>query len=240
MTSPVPFSPTHPVLLLCGLLCDASIWEHQRAALAGVADVQVLEFRDLTTLPAMAAYVLERAPLRFALAGHSMGARVALEVLRLAPERVQRLALLDTGVHPRSDGEQAQRESLVALARAQGMRALASHWLPPMLHPDRRADPALLAPLTAMVERHTPQHFAGQVNALLHRPDATPLLATIRCPTLLGVGRQDAWSPVARHQAMARQIPGAQLVVFEESGHMAPVEAPEAVSTALRSWLQAA
>lgn len=240
MTSPATLSSTPPVLLLCGLLCDASIWEHQRAALAELTDVQVLDFRDLTTLPEMAADVLERAPPRFALVGHSMGARVALEVLRLAPERVQRLALLDTGVHPRSDGEQAQREALVALAHTQGMRALANQWLPPMLHPDRRADPALLAPLTAMVERYTPQHFAGQVNALLQRPDATPLLATIRCPTLLGVGRQDAWSPVARHQDMARQIPGAQLVVFEHSGHMAPVEAPEAVSAALRTWLQAA
>ncbi|MFC7519638.1 alpha/beta fold hydrolase [Xanthomonas populi] len=238
MSSPVTLSPTPPVLLLCGLLCDASIWEHQRAVLAELAEVQVLDFRDLTTLSAMAAYVLERAPHRFALAGHSMGARVALEVLRLAPERVHRLALLDTGVHPRSDGEQALRESLVALSQAQGMRALANQWLPPMLHPDRRADPALLAPLTKMVERHTPQNFAGQVNALLQRPDAAPLLATIRCPTPLGVGRQDAWSPVARHQDMARQIPGAQLVVFEHSGHMAPVEAPEAVSSALRNWLQ--
>ncbi|MEC5114901.1 alpha/beta fold hydrolase, partial [Xanthomonas oryzae] len=156
------------------------------------------------------------------------------------PARVLRLALLDTGIAPRRDGEREERLRLVRLAHAQGMHALAQRWLPPMLHPDHTADAELMDGLVAMVQRQSAQSFAGQTNALLKRPDATPLLAQIACPTLLGVGRQDAWSPLARHQDMARQIPKARLAIFEDCGHMAPVEAPAAVSGALRDWLQVA
>ncbi len=120
------------------------------------------------------------------------------------------------------------------------MQALAQRWLPPMLHPDHSADSELMDDLMAMVQRHSAQSFAGQTHALLERPDAGPVLAHITCPTLLGVGRQDAWSPLARHQDMARHIPQARLAIFEHCGHMAPVEAPAAVSDALRDWLQAA
>lgn len=169
-----------------------------------------------------------------------MGGRVALEIMRQAPARVLRLALLDTGIAPRRDGEREERLALVRLAHAQGMQALAQRWLPPMLHPDHRADGALMDGLMAMVQRQSAQSFAGQTNALLERPDAAPVLAHITCPTLLGVGRQDAWSPLARHQDMARHIPQARLAIFEHCGHMAPVEAPAAVSDALRDWLQAA
>lgn len=91
-----------------------------------------------------------------------------------------------------------------------------------------------------MVQRQSAQSFAGQTNALLERPDATPLLAQIACPTLLGSGVRTRGAPLARHQDMARQIPKARLAIFENCGHMAPVEAPAAVSDALRDWLQAA
>ncbi|KAB7767004.1 alpha/beta fold hydrolase [Xanthomonas maliensis] len=228
------------LLLLCGLLCDSSIWERQRAALADLTEVQVLDFPGFDSLSQMAAHVLAQAPSRFALAGHSMGARVAMEVLRQAPQRVDRLALLDTGVHPRTDNEASQRYALLRLAQEQGMHALARQWLPPMLHPRHRDDAAVLDPLLAMVAGHSAEVFAGQVQALLQRPDAAPLLPQIGCPTLLGVGRQDTWSPLARHQDMAARITDARLVVFEECGHMAPVEAPVAVAAALRDWLLAA
>ncbi|AKO05680.1 alpha/beta fold hydrolase [Xanthomonas oryzae pv. oryzicola] len=234
-------SSSRPVLLLlCGLLCDAAIWQPQRAALRDLADVQVVDFAGFDSITQMAAHVLAIAPPQFALAGHSMGGRVALEIVRQAPARLLRLALLDTGIAPRRDGEREERLRLVRLAHAQGMHALAQRWLPPMLHPDHTADAELMDGLVAMVQRQSAQSFAGQTNALLKRLDATPLLAQIACPTLLGVGRQDAWSPLARHQDMARQIPKARLAIFEDCGHMAPVEAPAAVSGALRDWLQVA
>jgi pimeloyl-ACP methyl ester carboxylesterase len=120
-----------------------------------------------------------------------------------------------------------------------GMAALAARWLPPMVHPDRVADEALMQPLRAMVLRMTPAIHARQIKALLTRPDAEAVLPTIRCPVLVGVGRQDAWSPLSQHEAIVAAVPQAKLVVFENSGHMAPIEAPAAVTAALRDWLAA-
>jgi pimeloyl-ACP methyl ester carboxylesterase len=226
--------------LLPGLLCDETVWANQVAALTPLADVRVADFRGFDSITAMAQAVLAKAPQRFALAGHSMGARAALEVVRLAPLRVDRLALLDTSTQPLRDGEAAKRQVLVDLANREGMASLAARWLPPMVHPDRLGDARLMEPLRAMVERMTPAIHAGQIKALLERPDAEAVLPTIRCPVLVGVGRQDAWSPLAQHEAIAAAIPQARLVVFENSGHMAPIEAPEAVTAALRVWLIAA
>lgn len=225
------------LFLLPGLLCDRSIWVAQAAELADVADIRIPDFWGFDSIGAMAAAVLAEAPARFALAGHSMGARVALDVMRRAPGAVVRLALLDTGTHPARPGEAAQRQELVDLARAQGMAALAARWLPPMVHPDRIRDAALMEPLTDMVCRATADIFAGQIRALLGRPDAEAALAAVRCPVLVACGRQDQWSPLAQHEAIASTVPSATLAVIEDSGHMAPVEQPDAVTRLLRAWL---
>jgi pimeloyl-ACP methyl ester carboxylesterase len=197
----------------------------------------VPNFFGFSSLAAMAECVLEEAPDRFALAGFSMGGRVALQILRRAPHRVQRLALLDTGAEGCQPGEEIVRQKLVDLAFAQGMPALAARWLPPMLHPGHRNDPTIVGPLTAMVCRATPAVFAAQIRALLSRPDATEVLAAIDCPTLVACGRQDDFTPLSQHEAMAGAIKGATLEIFEDAGHFAPVETPSAVSDALRRWL---
>ncbi len=225
------------VLLLPGLLCDASIFAAQRAALAGRAGCVVADFSRHDNLTEMARSALALCEGPLAVVGHSMGARVALEIVRLAPGRVARLCLMDTGVHPVRDGEPAQRQGLVDLACAKGMAALAERWLPPMVHEARVNDEALMGPLRDMVLRATPEQHARQIRALLDRPDARPLLATIRCPTLVMVGRQDRWSPLAQHVEIANAIPGAELVVIEDSGHMAPVEQPDQVTRALLRFL---
>lgn len=219
------------LFLLPGLLCDAEVWRHQRAALAELADIVIPDFRHARSITAMAQIVLDGAPEHFSVAGHSMGGRVALEVYRMAPGRVERLALLDTGIHPRKPTEEAGRQELVDIAYREGMEAMAARWLPPMLHP---AHMALLGPLTEMVKRSTPETFENQQRALLGRPDARAVVASIRCPTLVLCGRQDAWSPVTQHEEIAALIPGAALVVVEDCGHMSPVEQPEAVTNALR------
>lgn len=223
--------------LLPGLLCDSAIWAHQSVALEQDYRVRVPDYTAFDSLGDMAQSVLDAAPERFALAGHSMGGRVALEVFRRAPQRIERLALLDTGTHPRRAGEAEKRRELVDLADRAGMAALAGRWLPPMVHPDRSADPSLMEGLRAMVQRMSPDIFRRQVAALLGRPDATSLLAHIRCPTLIGVGRQDRWSPPAQHEPIAAAVPQAHYLIFEGSGHMAPVEAPQGVTRALRDWM---
>ncbi|NML18828.1 alpha/beta fold hydrolase [Azohydromonas caseinilytica] len=230
------------VVLLPGLLCDAAVWREQCQALA-FADCVVPSYGELASITAMARSVLEAAPAqRFSLAGHSMGGRVALEVVRLAPERVERLALLDTGMDPLAQGgageqERAKRMALLQVARAKGMRAMGREWARGMVHPSR-LDTPLFEEILDMIERQTPAIFEAQINALLGRPDARPVLRALSCPTLLACGRQDAWSPLSRHEEMQALVPGSRLVAIEDSGHMSTMEQPEAVSRALLDWMK--
>jgi pimeloyl-ACP methyl ester carboxylesterase len=225
-----------PLLLVSGLLCDETVWADLPERLADVADVRILSFSGFSSIAAMAEHVLTVAPERFALAGHSMGGRVALEVVRAARSRIVGLALLNTGVHTVRDGEPQSRGRLLRLAYEKGMSALAAEWLPPMMAGGARSA-ELMPRLTAMIERSTPDVYAGQVNALLNRPDALPVLPTIAVPTLLLSGSEDTWSPVSQHETMRRRIPHATLFEIHGAGHMAPFERPDAVAVALREWL---
>jgi pimeloyl-ACP methyl ester carboxylesterase len=234
---------TRPTLLLVpGLLCNAAVWAEQRTALEPGADVMVADHGTLDSLAAMAQRVLESAPARFAIAGHSMGGRVALEVLRLAPERVAGLALLDTACHPLARGAVGEQErhgrlALLAAARREGMRAMAREWVQGMVHPSRLGDAALIDAILDMLERKTPEIFAAQIHALLSRPDACGLLEDIRCPTLVLCGAQDSWSLPQGHRDMAAAIRGSRLELIEDCCHMAPMERPAQVSAALATWL---
>ncbi len=225
-------------------MCDAAVWAPQIEALGSRVDCHVPGYGERDSLAAMAEHVLATAPGgRFALAGHSMGGRVAFEILRRAPERVERLALLDTSCHPLPAGpagaaERAQRYALLETARTRGMRTMAHDWAAGMVHPGRRGT-ALYEAVLDMIERSTPAVFAAQIEALLARPDATVLLGSIRCPTLLLCGRDDAWSPPSRHEFMRDRIARAQLVVVEECGHMSTMEQPAAVNAAFSAWIDA-
>lgn len=226
------------IYLLCGLLCDDIVWEAQARALAGDYDVRVVSFLEQDTLQSMAARVLADAPPTFALAGHSMGGRVALEVVRQAPQRVERLALLDTGYEAATPGEAERRALLVDQAQREGTAAIAAAWGLPMLAPRRRGDPAVVQPVLDMVGRMTGAIYAAQTRALLARPDATGVLRNLACPTLVLCGRLDGWSPPERHEAMAALIPHPPLLrLVDDCGHMAMMEQPGAVLAALHEWL---
>jgi pimeloyl-ACP methyl ester carboxylesterase len=235
---PASAATTAPLFLLPGLICNEVIWAAQVTALAEFQPTAVSGYGAARSLVAMAEAVLASAPDRISLAGHSMGARVALEMYRLAPQRIERLALLDTGVHPVAPGEKEKRFALLDHGKALGMEALVERWLPPMVHPDRRVDQALMQTLRAMSISAGLVQYENQMTALIGRQEARSLLPRITCPTLIGVGSNDAWAPVAQHEAMAAAIPGAVLVVFEHAGHMAPAETPDQVTDALRLWLQ--
>jgi len=231
------------LLLLPGLLCDRAAWTPIVPQLEAMAQCDVPEYSDARSLAAMAGRVLTDAPATFALAGHSLGGRVALEVVRRAPERVERLALLDTGFRARPRGaageeERVRRMTLLALAQQKGMREMARQWVQPMVHPARRADVTLIDAILDMFERRNSEQFAGQIEALLARPDASALLPTIACPTLVLVGREDGWAAPAQHQEMAAMIPKSELVIVEDCGHMAPMERPDAVALALLAWMR--
>jgi pimeloyl-ACP methyl ester carboxylesterase len=230
------------LVLLPGLVCDAAVWQPQVDALSAVAHCHVVDHGARNSLQAMAEHVLATPPAaRFALAGHSMGGRVAFEVMRIAPQRVSHLALLDTSYHPLPDGdagaaEKAGRLALLATARAEGMRAMGRAWAVPMVHRQHVGTPVFDAVLD-MIERCTPAVFEAQIHALLNRPDVTPRLAAITCPTLLLCGREDGWSPPWRHEFMHAAIAGSRLVVIDHCGHMSTMEQPDAVSRAMLEWL---
>src|SRR5450830_170586 len=226
------------IYLLCGLLCDEVVWQAQAGALrqSGDADVRIVSFQQDDSIAAMATRVLRDAPERFMLAGHSMGGRVALEVYRQAAQRVTRLALLDTGYEAATAGEDLRRAVLVDRARAEGIAAIAATWAMPMLAPAHRDDASLVASILSMVQRMSPEIYAGQTRALLGRPDATPVLSAIVCPTLILCGSEDAWSPPERHARMAALISGSVLTEVPACGHMSTMEQAAAVSRALLQW----
>jgi pimeloyl-ACP methyl ester carboxylesterase len=231
------------LVLVPGLACDHRVWAPLLPALQGLVQPQVLLWQSETRLGDVAERLLRSVDSpRFWLAGHSLGGRVVLEVQRRAPQRLLGLGLLDTGCHPRQAGEAGEREAtqrqeLVDLARSRGMRAMGERWAPGMLHPARLGGPVHHAVLD-MVQDQAVDTFAAQQQALIHRPDATELLAGVRCPSLLLCGLEDAWSPHSQHQAMAESLPGARLVAVPDCGHMSTLEQPEAVAQALVGWLR--
>ncbi|BCO27616.1 2-succinyl-6-hydroxy-2,4-cyclohexadiene-1-carboxylate synthase [Rhodoferax lithotrophicus] len=232
------------LILLPGLMCDADVWMPLYPQLPTRHTPWVPDYGLNNSLTAMAQLVLQQAPAdRFALAGHSMGGRVALEVVRLAPQRVTRLALLDTGHLPRPGGEAgaqeaSKRHALLHIAQTQGVRAMAQTWVQGMVHPDRLMDVVLIEAIVGMFAHKSADVFACQIEALLARPDASDVLRTLTLPTLLLCGAQDSWSPPAQHEAMRALAPHAVLDVVADAGHMTPMEQPEAVAQSLSRWLR--
>ena len=230
------------LVLLPGLVCDRAVWAPQIQALSERMHCHVVDYGLLDSIGDMAQHVLDTAPAdTFALAGHSMGGRVALEVMRRAPERVHHLALLDTGTQPLAGGvagakEKAGRKILLEIASQKGMRAMAEQWARPMVHPSRHGT-ALFDNVLSILERSSAEQYAVQINALLTRPDAAPVLATITCPTLVLTGRDDLWSPPEQHERLAAEISHAQLCIVEQCGHMSTLEQPEVVNAAFEGWL---
>jgi pimeloyl-ACP methyl ester carboxylesterase len=231
------------LILIPGLMCDATSWQPTLELLPSKIDYKVVDHGQASNLVTMAEQLLQHAPARFALAGHSMGGRVALEVMRLAPERVSHLALLDTGFLPKPSGasgqtEQDKRLALLHIAQTQGVRTMALRWVQGMVAPHRLADNALIESIVGMFERKTAAVFENQIQALLNRPDASDVLSQLSLPTLVLCGQEDSWSNVAQHQAMADLIAERPSVIaVPQAGHMVMMEAPHAVAQHLVQWL---
>jgi pimeloyl-ACP methyl ester carboxylesterase len=227
-----------PLLLVPGLLCTARLWREQVTALADLAAITVTRAqREYGSLAAIAEAILAAAPARFSLAGLSMGGYVAFEILRQAPARVSRLALLNTTARPDGEERRRLREAqlrLVAGGRFLGMtEALAKSFL----HPERQDDRRLVADIVAMAVEVGRDGFVRQQSAIVQRPDSRPLLPQIACPTLVLAGRQDPLLAPEVAQEMADAIPDAELVMLENCGHLSPMERPAEVNLALRRWL---
>lgn len=225
------------VVFVPGLLCDAALWAHQISHLEDVAACHVGDTRQDDTIAGMAETILETAPESFALAGLSMGGYVAMEIMRQASDRVTRLALLDTSAQPDSEERRQQRLELMKLAEIGEFMGVAPRLLPQLIHADRLQDGTLTDRIMEMTQRVGRDAFMRQQQAIFGRIDSRPSLADISVPTLVLCGRQDALTPVERHEEIAALVPGARLAIVEDSGHMSPMERPQAVTALLRDWL---
>ncbi|MGX9963622.1 alpha/beta fold hydrolase [Roseomonas sp. F4] len=229
------------LLLLPGLLCDARLWRDQVAALPAGLDHRVADLTQDDTMSAMAARALALVPEAspIALVGLSMGGYVALEVMRQAPHRIARLALIDTSARPDTPEQARRRRGLLTLSRAGEFRGVTPRLLPQLLHPDHLDGP-LGQEVQQMAERVGREAFARQQRAILARPDSRPDLPTIRVPTLVAVGEADLLTPPELAVEMAALIPGARLHILPGCAHLSPMEDPAAVTALLLDWLDTA
>jgi pimeloyl-ACP methyl ester carboxylesterase len=229
-----------PLILLPGLLLDSALWQHQLAALADVADMVVGDLTKDDSMAAMARSILAAAPPRFALAGLSMGGYASFEIMRQAPERVTRLALLDTSARPDTPAQTKERRAFVAMCERGEFKGVTPRLLPRWIHPSRVNDKALTETVMSMTARVGRDAFIRQQTAIMNRPDSRPGLSRIDCPTLVLCGHEDRATPVEVHREIAADISSARLLIVPECGHLSPLERPEAVNAALRTWLTAA
>jgi pimeloyl-ACP methyl ester carboxylesterase len=227
-----------PLVLVPGLLCDAALWRGQVDDLSDIAQPWIADVTRDDSMTAMARRVLAEAPAeRFALAGLSMGGYVAQAIMREAPERVERVALLDTSAMADTPEQTARRHGLIDLAEKGDFKGVTPRLLPLFIHPDRLSDRPLTDAVMAMTERVGKDAFLRQQRAIMGRPDNRPNLLKINCPALVLCGRQDQMTPLGWNEEIASLIPGARLEIIEHCGHLTTMERPWETSVALRQWL---
>ncbi|WP_135078394.1 alpha/beta fold hydrolase [Terasakiella sp. SH-1] len=226
------------LFLLPGLLCDRGLWRHQIETLSQDYDIRVADFSHGDSISAFADHILEAAPPRFSVAGLSMGGYVAFELLRRAPDRINRVALLDTSPFADAPEHREFRLSTMEMAKDHGLEEVMNLLLGRLIHPQRYEDEELVKAIDAMAHRVGIDGFLCQQTALLNRPDSFADLKGIDCPVLIVVGRQDGMTPVKVARQMAEEILNSSLVEIENCGHLSTMEQPEAVTALLRYWLQ--
>lgn len=227
------------LVLVPGLLCTRELYAPQIAGLGDLADIVVADHTTAPTMREIAARILDSAPRRFALCGLSMGGYIAFEIMRQAPDRVTRLALLDTNATADPPDRAAFRRGLVEEARQSGFGAVMAKLVPLFLNARHQKDERLVGIAQRMAAETGVAAFARQQEAIITRSDSCPTLASIRCATLVLVGRDDVLTPVAAHEEIAAGIADSRLEIIEDCGHLATLEQPERVTAALRGWLTA-
>ena len=226
-----------PIILIPGLLCSARLYTPQIEALWPLGAISVADHRRDDRITAIAERILAGAPPRFALAGLSMGGYIAFAMLRLAPDRIAKLALLDTSSRPDTEEQTAGRKKFIAMAKSGKLDEVVATLAPRFVHRDRGRDETLARTIRAMASDTGAEAFIRQEKAIMSRPDSRPLLASIRCPTLVIVGDGDELTPPEHAKEICAGISGSRLVVVPDSGHLSTIEKPDAVNAALAEWL---
>lgn len=230
-------TPT-PLLLIPGLMCTGDLFRDQIVALSHERPVHVADHRRADSIQQIASQILAHAPARFALAGLSMGGYVAFEIMRQAPERVTRLALLDTSARPDTPAQTAGRWEKIGAARQGRYLETAEAMFAGFVLPAHAGEGGLKRRFMAMAEETGAEGFALQQTAILGRPDSRPTLGAIRVPTLVVAGQEDMLTPPDVAREIKDGVPGAKLTIVPECGHLSPMERPNAVTEALALWLK--
>lgn len=230
-------TPRRAVLVLSGMLCGPPLWAGVEPALAARAALTHVPL-DVAPLEAQVEKILTRAPARFTLLGLSLGGIVAMAVARRAPERVQALALVSTNPRPPTPEQRrswgAMRERLAAGATPEQEQ---QRLLPLLLTADTLARrPAVVETVLSMASRTREDGLRAQLGLQESRVDERPALDRLRCPTLVLAAQLDALCGLAPHEEIASAVPGAELAVVADSGHLSPLEAPEEISRLLTAW----
>lgn len=231
-------SDSLPVVMIPGLMASPRLYAGQVPELWRFGPVTVADHTRDDTMSGIAQRILANAPPKFALIGLSMGGYISFEIMRLAPERVARLALLDTSARPDLPEQSEARRAQIGEARGGRLLDVLERAFPTWVHPARRADRALWSLVVAMADETGVEGFVRQQLANIGRVDSRPTLATIRCPTLVVVGEQDTLTTPERAAEIAGGIAGARLVTIPECGHMSAAEQPEKVTAALVEFLR--
>jgi pimeloyl-ACP methyl ester carboxylesterase len=228
-----------PVVLIPGLLASARLYAAQIPALWRTGPVTVADHTRDDSVAAIARRILASAPQAFALVGLSMGGYLCFEIVRQAPQRVARLALLDTSARPDTPEASASRRTQMELASQGSLAEVLEMLFPRLVSRVHCHDAALRALVGLMAEEVGATAFIRQQTALIARCDSRPTLGSIRCPTLVLVGEDDELTPPERAVEMAAGIAGARLVRVPQCGHLSTLEQPEQVTRALLEWLRA-
>ncbi|HEU4661572.1 MAG TPA: alpha/beta fold hydrolase [Pseudolabrys sp.] len=228
---------TIPIVLVPGLTCTVRLYAPQLPALWPFGPVTIADHRRHDSMEKIAAGILADAPPRFSLAGLSMGGYIAFAMLRLAPERITRLALLDTSARADTAEQTALRKVQIAMAKEGRYAEIPDLSMPRYLHASRQNDEALTTIVRQMAQETGAEAFVRQMTAIMRRPDSRPLLGSIKCPTLVLVGDGDVATPPELARELAAGISGARLRVIPDCGHLSTLERPELVNAALCDWL---
>lgn len=231
---------TNPFPIVCvpGLICSPRLYAEQVPVLWSVGPVTVAQHALQDSVEEIARSILATAPERFALVGLSMGGYVGFEIVRQAPERVMKLALLDTSARPDTAEQTANRRRLIEISATVSMKEIADGMFPKLIHRMRWRDERLRELVRQMAEETGKAGFVRQQTAIMHRPDSRPGLREIRCPTMVLVGDGDELTPVEVAREIADGIGGARLVTIPGCGHLSAIERPELVTAALMEWLE--
>jgi pimeloyl-ACP methyl ester carboxylesterase len=226
-----------PIILVPGLNCSARLYAEQIPALWRFGPVTVADHTRDDSIAAIGRRILAAAPPRFVLAGLSMGGYIAFEIMRQAPQRVAKLALLDTGPGAETPQQTEGRRPRIELVKAGRFAEMEEALFPLLVHRDRHGEAALRSVVRTMAEETGGEVFLRETKAIMGRADSRPTLSTIACPTLVLVGDGDVLTPPAVAQEIASGIPGARLVVVPDCGHLSTLERPQAVNKALVEWM---